>query len=60
MTERSDIHNSSFVNRHSSIPALPGWVLGIGGLGILYWGIGSGNGECGIGNWELRSGRTEF
>ena len=27
MTERSDIHKSSFVNRHSSIPALPGWAL---------------------------------
>jgi hypothetical protein len=26
MTERSDIHKSSFVIRHSSIPALPGWV----------------------------------
>ena len=26
MTERSDIHKSTFVNRHSSIPALPGWV----------------------------------
>jgi hypothetical protein len=25
MTERSDIHKSTFVNRHSSIPALPGW-----------------------------------
>jgi hypothetical protein len=24
MTERSDIHHSSFVNRPSSIPALPG------------------------------------
>jgi len=27
MTERSDIHNSSIVNRQSSIPALPGWVF---------------------------------
>ena len=27
MTERSDIHKSSIVNRQSSIPALPGWVM---------------------------------
>ena len=27
MTKRSDIHKSSFVIRHSSIPALPGWVV---------------------------------
>ena len=26
MTERSDIHKSSIVNRQSSIPACPGWV----------------------------------
>ena len=30
MTERSDIHKYSFVIRHSSISACPGWVSGTG------------------------------
>jgi hypothetical protein len=29
MTEQSDIHKSSIFNLQSSIPACPGWVIGI-------------------------------
>ena len=39
MTERSDIHKSSFVNRHSSIPALPGWVKVYGKPGSIRAGL---------------------
>jgi hypothetical protein len=35
MTERSDIHKYSIVNRQSSIPALPGWVIGHWNLGFI-------------------------
>ncbi len=42
MTERSDIHNYSIVNRQSSIPALPGWVYASleNGVHISYPGHG--------------------